>query len=79
VLSLLQIIVDRWKTRFNGISALEIKDVLRVSHEEAMVQLRALEADGAIQLRECQLGERSDFSREMSMGALRSGWRPIGR
>jgi hypothetical protein len=58
---LLSIIVDRWKTGFKGISALEIKDILGISHEDAMGQLRKIEAKGMIRLRECQLGEPIEY------------------
>jgi hypothetical protein len=54
---LLSIVVERWKTGFKGISALELRHILGTSHEDAIAQLRALEAKGAIVLRECRLGD----------------------
>jgi hypothetical protein len=58
---LLSIIVDRWKTSSKGISALEMKDILGISHEDTMARLRELEAEGLIRLRECQLGEPVEY------------------
>jgi len=67
---LLSIIVDRWKTGFKGISALEIKDILGISHEGAMVQLRKLEEKGLIRLRECQLGEPIEYHERRSADTI---------
>ncbi len=67
--NLLAIIVEKWKTGFKGISALEIRDILGISHEDAIARLRALKADGAIALRECRLGEPSKFN-EMSTAGV---------
>jgi hypothetical protein len=54
---LLSVIVRRWKSEFKGISALEIRRLLGLSHEAAISELRALEAKGLVRLRDCQLGE----------------------
>jgi len=55
-------IVKHWKSSFTGISALHIKDVLGISHDEAIEQLRALEAEGVITVNPCQLGDPSKFN-----------------
>lgn len=54
---LLSIVVSRWKSEFKGISALEIRSLLGLTHESAISELRALEAEGMVKLRPCQLGE----------------------
>ena len=76
----LSIIVDRWKSGFKGISALEIRDVLGVSHEDAIAQLRTLEAGDLVTLRACQLGEPLEYH-ELSIGGtavrIGSSWKMV--
>ena len=63
------LIVKQWKQSFKGISALEIGEILGISHDEAMARLHVLGRAGSVTLRPCQLGQGIKFH-EYSMGEV---------